>query len=96
SKGYYFSQGDKQPDVDSVFSPVTVSPLRARTSLTTKEVTVLRLLCQEQSTRDIASSLDLSPRTIESIRDKIKFKTGSRNLAGLALFALKHGLIRLG
>jgi DNA-binding CsgD family transcriptional regulator len=58
-------------------------------------VTVLRLFCQEQTTRDIASSLSLSPRTVESIRDKIKFKTGSRNLAGMAFFALKNGLIRL-
>jgi DNA-binding NarL/FixJ family response regulator len=96
SKGYFFSEGENHPDASSVFSPVTVAPLRARSSLTDKEVKVLRLICQEHSTRDIASSLALSPRTIESIRDKIKFKTGSRNLAGMALFALKHGLIRLG
>jgi DNA-binding NarL/FixJ family response regulator len=95
SQGYYVSACDNQPEIESVFRPVTISPLRTRSPLTEKEVTVLRLFCQEQTTRDIASSLSLSPRTIESIRDKIKFKTGSRNLAGMAFFALKNGLIRL-
>ncbi len=95
NRGYFFSDSVQEPDLESVFRPVAVAPLRARSSLTDKEVTVLRLFCQEQSTRDIAASLALSPRTIESIRDKIKFKTGSRNLAGMALFALKNGLIRL-
>jgi DNA-binding NarL/FixJ family response regulator len=95
SQGYYVSDSDNQPEIESVFRPVTITPLRTRCPLTDKEVTVLRLFCQEQTTRDIASSLSLSPRTVESIRDKIKFKTGSRNLAGMAFFALKNGLIRL-
>ena len=95
SQGYYVSDSDNQPEIESVFRPVTITPLRTRCPLTEKEVTVLRLFCQEQTTRDIASSLSLSPLTVESIRDKIKFKTGSRNLAGMAFFALKNGLIRL-
>jgi DNA-binding NarL/FixJ family response regulator len=95
SKGYFFSDPEEKSDVESVFRPVSITPLRPRSSLTEKEVTILRLMCQEQSTRDIASSLSISPRTVESIRDRIKFKTGSRNLAGLAFFALKFGLIRL-
>ena len=95
SQGYYVSDSDNQPEIESVFRPVTITPLRTRCPLTDKEVTVLRLFCQEQTTRDIASSLSLSPGTVESIRDKIKFKTGSRNLAGMAFFALKSGLIRL-
>jgi DNA-binding NarL/FixJ family response regulator len=95
SKGYFFSETGGLSEPESVFRPVSETPLRPRSSLTEKEVTVLRLMCQEQSTRDIASSLSLSPRTIESIRDRIKFKTGSRNLAGLAFFAIKYGLIRL-
>ncbi|MBM3922456.1 MAG: response regulator transcription factor [Sphingomonadales bacterium] len=95
SQGYYVSDSDNQPEIESVFRPFTITPLRTRCPLTDKEVTVLRIFFQEQTTRDIASSLSLSPRTVESIRDKIKFKTGSRNLAGMAFFALKNGLIRL-
>ncbi len=96
SQGYFFSESGGEKELESVFRPIPVSGLRAQPSLTEKEVAVLRLICQEQSTRDIASSLSLSPRTIESIRDRIRIKTGSRNLAGMALFALKYGLIRLG
>ncbi len=96
SQGYFFSESGDEKELESVFRPIPVSALRAQPSLTEKEVAVLRLICQEHSTRDIASSLSLSPRTIESIRDRIRIKTGSRNLAGMALFALKYGLIRLG
>jgi DNA-binding NarL/FixJ family response regulator len=96
SQGYFFSESGDVKELESVFRPISVSALRSQPTLTEKEVAVLRLICQEQSTRDIASSLSLSPRTIESIRDRIRIKTGSRNLAGLALFALKYGLIRLG
>ena len=92
-QGYFYSASSGQKELESVFRPVSVNASSLQTALTEKEVTVLRLICQEQSTRDIASSLSLSPRTIESIRDRIK--TGSRNLAGMALFALRYGLIRL-
>lgn len=94
-QGYFYSASSGQKELESVFRPVSVNASSLQTALTEKEVTVLRLICQEQSTRDIASSLSLSPRTIESIRDRIRIKTGSRNLAGMALFALRYGLIRL-
>lgn len=94
-KGYFFDREANRSLQESLLRPITVVTARPRSSLTEKEVAVLRLICMEHSTRDIATSLSLSPRTIESIRDKIRAKTGSRNLAGMALYALKNGLIRL-
>lgn len=61
--------------------------------LSEKEVTVLRLMCEEKSTREIAEAVDLSPRTIESIRDKLKAKTGTKSTAGLIMFAVKNKLL---
>ncbi|MEO5501222.1 MAG: response regulator transcription factor [Ginsengibacter sp.] len=61
--------------------------------LNDKEITVLRLMCEEKSTREIAEAVDLSPRTIESIRDRLKAKTGSKSTAGLIMYAVKNKLL---
>jgi DNA-binding NarL/FixJ family response regulator len=58
--------------------------------LSEKEITVLRLMCEEKSTREIAGAIELSPRTIEAIRDKLKTKTGAKSTAGLIMFAVKN------
>src|SRR5215216_47779 len=62
-------------------------------SLNEKEVTILKLMCEEKSTREIAAAVDLSPRTVEAIRDKLKTKTGSKSLAGLIMYAVKAGIV---
>ena len=61
--------------------------------LSEKEVTVLRLMCEEKSTREIAEAVELSPRSIEAIRDKLKTKTGAKSTAGLIMFAVKNKLL---
>lgn len=61
--------------------------------LTEKEITVLKLMCEEKNTREIAEAVDLSPRTVEAMRDKLKTKTGAKSTAGLIMFAVKNKLI---
>lgn len=62
--------------------------------LTDKEITILQLMCDEKSTKEIAEAVDLSPRTVEAMRDKLKAKTGAKNTAGLIMYAVKHKLIK--
>ena len=62
--------------------------------LSDKETTILRLMCEEKSTKEIADMVDLSPRTVEAIRDKLKVKTGSKSTAGLIMYAVKHKIIQ--
>jgi len=61
--------------------------------LNDKETAILRLMCEEKSTKEIADIVELSPRTVEAIRDKLKVKTGSKTTAGLILYAVKHKII---
>ncbi len=61
--------------------------------LSEKETTILRLMCEEKSTKEIADIVDLSPRTVESIRDKLKVKTGAKSTAGLIMYAVRHKII---
>ncbi len=61
--------------------------------LSEKEIQVLKLMCDEKSTKEIADIVDISPRTVEAIRDRLKIKTGAKSTAGLILYAVKHGIV---
>lgn len=73
--------------------PSSIKLQQEDAALTDKEITVLRLMCEEKSTREIAEAVELSPRTIEAIRDKLKMKTGAKSTAGLIMFAVKNKLL---
>jgi DNA-binding NarL/FixJ family response regulator len=59
--------------------------------LTSREAEVLKLICKECSNAEIAEQLFISIRTAEGHRTNLLLKTGSRNTAGLVLFAIKFG-----
>ena len=69
------------------------SSMQQDVHLTDKEITILKLMCDEKSTKEIADMVDLSPRTVEAIRDKLKTKTGTKSMAGLVMYAVKAGLV---
>src|SRR3982751_4311725 len=62
--------------------------------LSEKEIKILKLMCEEKTTKEIADIMDISPRTVEAIRDKLKTKTGAKSMAGLVMYALKSGIIQ--
>ncbi len=68
-------------------------PEPAEVQLSEKEITILKLMCDEKSTKEIADMVDLSPRTVEAIRDKLKSKTGAKSMAGLVMYAIKAGIV---
>ena len=62
-------------------------------SLNQRELDVLSLICREYTTAQIADELFLSQKTIEGYRKSLLEKTQTKNVAGLAVFAVKNGLI---
>jgi len=63
--------------------------------LTAREQQVLPLLVEGHGANEIAESLCLSPRTVDTYRRRILQKLDIPNLPGLVKFALKHGLTSL-
>ena len=62
-------------------------------TLTAREIEVLKLICQQKTAQEIAEQLFISVRTVDGHRNNLLEKTGVRNSAGLVLFAIKHRLI---
>ena len=67
--------------------------MQQEANLNDKEMMILKLMCEEKSTKEIADMVELSPRTVESIRDKLKVKTGAKSTAGLIMYAVKHKIL---
>ena len=62
---------------------------------TERELDIIRLICQQHSNREIAGQLSLSPRTIESHREKILEKMQVKNTAGIVIYAVRYKLFML-
>ena len=86
----------------SYFQKETVDPVRnkiqfiesgiKKLNLTSRESELLRNLQMGLSNKEISDQTGLSLRTIESYRDKLFEKTGTRNSAELISFAIKNGI----
>ena len=65
----------------------------SRTTLTPRESEVLRLLAQGKSNKEVAASLKISARTVESHRTNIMRKLDLHSLSDLVRFAIRNNLI---
>ena len=63
--------------------------------LTARQREVLRLLALGRGTKEIAFELQLSGKTVESHRAQIMERLAIRDVAGLVVYAIQHGIITL-
>jgi DNA-binding NarL/FixJ family response regulator len=93
-KGYYLNNfvnrillkksHSKQKMVPSLTNEITLSD---------KERDVLKFICMEFTAQEIAQKMEISPRTVEAIKDRLMERFGSKNTAGLVFFAVKNNLV---
>jgi DNA-binding NarL/FixJ family response regulator len=76
--------------VNRLFSSSRGSSAANDSSLSSRELQVLELLKSGKSTKEIASLMDVSVRTIDIHRARIKRKLGLRTGAQLIAFASSH------
>ena len=93
---YYFNSLTNKALLTNLKQRNVVTPqklMQQEAHLNDKEMLILKLMCEEKSTKEIADLVDLSPRTVEAIRDKLKVKTGAKSTAGLIMYAVKHKIL---
>jgi len=64
-------------------------------TLTPREREVLQMLAEGKSTKEIAFSLGVSGKTVETFRQQLMSKLNINTLAGLVKFAIREGLTSL-
>jgi two-component system invasion response regulator UvrY len=62
---------------------------------TTRELEFIKLACTDLTYKEIASKMDCGTRTVDSYRDEVFAKIGTKSRIGLALYAIKHHLAKV-
>lgn len=63
-------------------------------TLTTRELEILKMIALENSNTEIATQLFISPKTVETHRKNLMKKIGVKNSLGVYKFAIKHQLLQ--
>lgn len=63
--------------------------------ITKREEEILQLVCQQYTAEEIAEKLYISVKTVNGHRNNLLQKTGSRNVTGLVLYAIKNSIVSL-
>jgi len=94
NKGFYFNEHLSVTLIKQLVGPGhAVNAGQQGVELNDREIEILKLVCQECSNQEIADKIFLSVRTVEGYRARLFEKTGSKNLVGLVIFAIKRGII---
>ena len=58
-----------------------------------REKVIIKLICQERSSKQISVHLSINQRTIERVRMRILKKMKVKSAAGIVIYALRNGLL---
>jgi DNA-binding NarL/FixJ family response regulator len=96
NKGYYYTDFITGKLVHSLQSAGGDDSTRKGIELINdREMEFLRLACSELTYNEIASKMFLSPKTIDGYRNALFEKLSVKSRVGLALYAVKHGLVKI-
>ncbi len=91
---YYFNDTVSKAMLKTLVQKNKIQPKFQNTiDLSDREKEILKLICQEYTSAEIAAKVFLSQRTVEALRSSLLEKIGVKNIAGLVLYAVKNGLI---
>jgi two-component system response regulator NreC len=92
----YYCQSSSQRLVNLIknshYNPYTNKSIN---SFTEKEMSIVKLICEEKSSKEIGEILFMSGRTVEGIRAKILEKMSVKTAAGVAIYAIKNNLFTI-
>jgi two-component system, NarL family, invasion response regulator UvrY len=94
-KGYYYSElvtGKLIHSINKLDDDIDIKNL---VQLNDREIEFLKLACTEMTYKEIADKLFLSPRTIDGYRDALFEKLNIKTRVGLAMYAIKNGIVTL-
>ncbi len=87
----FFSEGQNASVLDE--TSYFFDDFLKKFKLTRREVDIIRLVCRELSSKQIAAELHLSEFTVSTHRKNIQRKLNIKNVAGLVAFAKEHQLV---
>ncbi|MEI9935328.1 MAG: response regulator transcription factor [Ferruginibacter sp.] len=96
SKGYYYSDwvSNKIANVINKIDDDGVGFIRA-IELNDREVEFLKYVCTDLTYKEISDKMFVSPRTVDGYRESLFKKLQLKTRVGLALYAIKNGIVNV-
>ena len=66
-----------------------------KATFTQREIDIIKMICEEKTTKDIGDRLNISARTAEEYRKRIRDKMDVKGTAGMVIYAIRNDLLRL-
>jgi two-component system, NarL family, invasion response regulator UvrY len=95
-KGYYYTDmvtGKLIHTISTLDDPEM--RMRRLLALNERELEFMKLVCTEWTYKEIADRMYLSPRTIDGYRDALFEKLNVRTRVGLAMYAVRSGIVAI-
>ncbi len=78
---------------NQVSSRVPEPVLGDENALSDRELEILKLICLQKTAKEIGEVLFIAQRTVEGHKNNLFFKTQTKNIAGLVIYAIQNKII---
>jgi len=95
TEGQYYSNHTTTKLVNLVNSKEEGTKRLQKSLLNDEEIFFLRLACFDMTYKEVAQRMKLNPRTVDSIRDQLFIKLDVKSRVGLAMVAIRNGIVSL-
>ena len=93
--GYYYSHNATGKLLNLFRNNSEVHSKLNKTMLTEIDIQFLQLSCSEMTYKEIAQEMKLNPRGVDNLRDNLFTKLDVKSRVGLAMYAIRHGLVTI-
>ena len=91
--GCYFSQDQHEVLRKQLSNNLPKFDVDNEKGVSPREVEILKLLCNQLTTKQIAEKLFISPKTVETHKSNLLLKLEIKNSSGLIIYAIQKGII---
>jgi DNA-binding NarL/FixJ family response regulator len=93
-QGYYYS-AQTSSKLAGLFRDEESSHAIDKILLSDQEIEFLKFVCSELTYKEVAVQLKMNPRAIDGMRDNLFTKLDVKSRVGLAIYAIKHGIVSI-
>ena len=91
--GYYLNEKKSKDLID--FLMKNDNQINPNGIFTQREIEVMKLICYQKTTIEIAEELFVSPRTVDGHKKNILMKIGAKNVVGMIIYAFKNNIVQM-
>jgi DNA-binding NarL/FixJ family response regulator len=94
-KGFYFKQDQLDIIREQVSTKAPEPKFNKDNVLSERELEILKLICFQKTAKEIGNQLFISQRTVEGHKNNLFLKTETKNIAGLAIYAIQNNIVKV-